>query len=166
MKAHVPVLCKITVTTTDEALAAKVEPNAPSPARRLAAVKELSRAGIFAGLLLMPVLPFLEDSAENVLAVAEAAAEAGARFVYPAFGMTLRDSQRAYYYRALERHFPGLPERYQRQYGPRYECPSPRAGELWEAFSRRCGELGLLCRMKDITAACQRGYADRQLSFF
>ena len=114
----------------------------------------------------MPVLPFLEDSAENVLAVAEAAAEAGARFVYPAFGMTLRDSQRAYYYRALERHFPGLPERYQRQYGPRYECPSPRARELWEAFSRRCGELGLLCRMKDITAACQHGYADRQLSFF
>ena len=166
MKAHVPVLCKITVTTTDEALAAKVEPNAPSPARRLAAVKELSRAGIFTGLLLMPVLPFLEDSAENVLAVAEAAAEAGARFVYPAFGMTLRDSQRAYYYRVLERHFPGLPERYQRQYGPRYECPSPRARELWEAFSRRCGELGLLCRMKDITAACQRGYADRQLSFF
>ena len=166
MKAHVPVLCKITVTTTDEALAAKVEPNAPSPARRLAAVKELSRAGIFTGLLLMPVLPFLEDSAENVLAVAEAAAEAGARFVYPAFGMTLRDSQRAYYYRALERHFPGLPERYQRQYGPRYECPSPRAGELWEQFSRRCGELGLLCRMKVITAACQRGYADRQLSFF
>ena len=157
---------KITVTTTDEALAAKVEPHAPSPARRLAAVKELSRAGIFAGLLLMPVLPFLEDSAENVLAVAEAAAEAGARFVYPAFGMTLRDSQRAYYYRVLERHFPGLPERYQRQYGPRYECPSPRARELWEAFSRRCGELGLLCRMKDITAACQRGYADRQLSFF
>ena len=166
MKAHVPVLCKITVTTTDEALAAKVEPNAPSPARRLAAVMELSRASIFAGLLLMPVLPFLEDSAENVLAVAEAAAEAGARFVYPAFGMTLRDSQRAYYYRALERHFPGLPERYQRQYGPRYECPSPRARELWEAFSRRCGELGLLCRMKDITAACQHGYADRQLSFF
>ena len=114
----------------------------------------------------MPVLPFLEDSVENVLAVAEAAAEAGARFVYPAFGMTLRDSQRAYYYRALERHFPGLAERYQRQYGPRYECPSPRARELWEAFSRRCGELGLLCRMKDIPAACQRGYADRQLSFF
>ena len=166
MKAHVPVLCKITVTTTDEALAAKVEPNAPSPARRLEAVRELSRAGIFTGILLMPVLPFLEDSVENVLAVAEAAAEAGARFVYPAFGMTLRDSQRAYYYRALERHFPGLPERYQRQYGPRYECPSPRARELWEAFSRRCGELGLLCRMKDITAACQHGYADRQLSFF
>ena len=166
MRDHVPVLCKITVTTTDEALAAQVEPNAPSPARRLAAVKALSGAGIFTGLLLMPVLPFLEDSVENVLAVAEAAAAAGARFVYPAFGMTLRQGQREHYYRALDRRFPGLSERYQRQYGPRYECPSPRAGELWEAFSRRCGELGLLCRMKDITAACQRGYADRQLSFF
>ena len=126
MKDHAPVLCKVTVTTTDEALAAQVEPNAPSPARRLAAVRKLSGAGIFTGLLLMPVLPFLEDSEKNVLAVAEAAAEAGARFVYPAFGMTLRDGQRAYYYRQLDRHFPGLSERYQRQYGPRYECPSPR----------------------------------------
>ena len=166
MRDHVPVLCKITVTTTDEALAAQVEPNAPAPARRLAAVKALAGAGIFTGLLLMPVLPFLEDSVENVLAVAEAAAAAGARFVYPAFGMTLRQGQREHYYRALDRRFPGLSERYQRQYGPRYECPSPRAKELWAALSRRCGELGLLCRMRDITAACQRGYADRQLSFF
>ncbi|CUN89451.1 Uncharacterised protein [Flavonifractor plautii] len=103
---------------------------------------------------------------ENVRAVAEAAAEAGARFVYPAFGMTLRDQQREYYYQALGKGFPGLAERYQRQYGPRYECPSPRAKALWAALEERCRALGLLCRMRDITAAYQRGYGERQLTFF
>ena len=134
MREHVPVLCKVTVTTTDAALAARVEPNAPSPARRLEAVARL--------------------------------AEAGARFVYPAFGMTLRDQQREYYYQALGKGFPGLAERYQRHYGPRYECPSPRAKALWAALEERCRALGLLCRMRDITAAYQRGYGERQLTFF
>ena len=97
---------------------------------------------------------------------ASAAAEAGARFVYPAFGMTLRDQQREYYYQALEKGFPGLAERYQRHYGPRYECPSPRAKALWAALEERCRALGLLCRMRDITAAYQRGYGERQLTFF
>ena len=168
LKAHAPVLCKITVTTVDGGLAAKVEPGAPSPARRLEAVRRLSAAGIFAGVLLMPVLPFLEDSTDQVLAVVQAAAEAGARFVYPAFGMTMRPGQREYYLQKLEEAFPGqgLAERYRRQYGPRYECPSPRAKALWSAFARRCGELGLLCRMADITAAYRRGYGDLQLSFF
>lgn len=102
---------------------------------------------------------------ENLRAVVEAAAEAGARFVYPAFGMTLRDQQREYYYQALEKGFPGLAERYRRQYGPRYECPSPRAKALWAALEERCRALGLLCRMRDITAAYQRGYGSGSSPF-
>ena len=86
MRERVPVLCKITVTTTDETLAAQLEPHAPSPVRRLEAVQKLASAGIFTGILLMPVLPYLEDSVENVLSVVEVAAQAGARFVYPACG--------------------------------------------------------------------------------
>ena len=168
MKEHVPVLCKITVTTTDAALAAKLEPHAPTPAQRLEAVRGLSEAGIFTGVLLMPVLPFLEDSVENVLAVTEAAAKAGARFVYPAFGVTMRPGQREFFLQKLESAFPGqnLSARYLRQYGERYACPSPRARRLWEVFSRRCNELGLLCRMDHITSAYQRGCGNRQLSFF
>lgn len=165
---HSPVICKLTVTTTDDDLAARIEPHAPSPSRRLAAVRALSDRGIFTGVLLMPVLPFLEDSVENVLAVTQAAAEAGARFVYPAFGMTLRGNQRVYYYDCLERQFPGqgLARRYAGQYGDRYQCVSPKARQLWEVFSRRCDELGLLYRMKSIVQAATMGYADRQLTFF
>jgi len=165
IQTQAPVICKLTVTTTDAALAARLEPGAASPAARLRAVEGLSQKGVFTGVVLMPVLPFLEDSVENVLAVVDAAAGAGARFVYPAFGMTLRDRQRAYYYERLDRFFPGLRARYQRQYGDRYECPSPRAKELWSAFSQRCRERGLFYQMDRIVTAAKGPY-DTQLTFF
>lgn len=168
IQSHSPVICKLTVTTTDEVLAAKVEPHAPTPGRRLEALEALSQAGVFAGVLLMPVLPFLEDSPENVLSVVDSAARAGARFVYAAFGVTMRDGQREYFLRSLDRAFPGerVGEKYRRQYGSRYNCVSPRAKELWEVFSARCQELGLLYEMRHIISAATRGHGDRQLSFF
>lgn len=165
IQKQAPVICKLTVTTVDDALARKVEPGAPSPSGRLKALKGLSDQGIFTGVVLMPVLPFLEDSTESVLAVVDAAAEAGARFVYPAFGMTLRDRQRAYYYQALDRLFPGMKERYIRQFGDRYQCVSPRAKTLWPAFSERCREKGLLYEMGQIIRAAKGNY-DTQLTFF
>lgn len=94
IQTHSPVICKVTVTTADGDLAAKIEPRAPSPARRLKAVEGLARAGIFCGVLLMPVLPFLEDRPEQVLEVVDRAADAGARFIYPCFGVTMRQGQR------------------------------------------------------------------------
>ena len=100
-------ICKLTITTTDDALAARLEPGAPSPSRRLAALRELADRGLFAGVLLMPVLPFLEDTEENVLEVVERAAEAGASFVYPALGVTMREGQREYFLQGLEDAFPG-----------------------------------------------------------
>lgn len=165
IQAQAPVICKLTVTTTDDALAAKLEPGAASPTRRLKALEGLSQKGIFAGVVLMPVLPFLEDSVENVLAVVDAAANAGARFVYPAFGMTLRDRQRAHYFARLDRDFPGIREQYERQYGDRYWCVSPRAKELWTTFAQRCGERGLFYQMDHIVRAAKGPY-DTQLTFF
>ena len=168
IQAHSPVICKLTITTPDDALAAKLEPRAPAPSRRLAALEKLSEAGLFAGVLLMPVLPFLEDSGENVLAVVECAANAGARFIYPAFGVTMRQGQREYFLDGLERAFPGqgLKERYLRRYGDRYQCASPQAGELWKIFTAACRERGILYDMKSIIRAATLGYGDRQLTFF
>lgn len=168
IQGHSPVICKITVTTTDDALAAKIEPGAPPPSRRLAALKKLSQAGIFTGILLMPVLPFLEDSRENVLSVVDQAADAGAKFVYAYMGVTMRDGQREYFLDGLERAFPegGLGEKYRGRFGNRYNCASPSSKELWAVFSQRCWELGLLYEMKHIVSSATRGYGDRQLSFF
>ena len=165
--SHSPVLCKITVTTCDDVLAAKLEPRAPSSSARLAAVEKLAGQGIFTGILLMPVLPFLEDTPDGVRRLVRAAYNAGARFVYPAFGVTLRQNQRAYFLDRLDELFPGggLRARYVRQFGTQYECRSPRARELWQAFRGECRATGLLYGMQDIVAAYQQGYGSGQLSF-
>ena len=160
-----PVLVKLTITTLDDALAAKLEPNALPPSRRLEALRCLAGAEIFTGVLLMPVLPFLEDNEENVLSVLRAAAGAGARFVYAYFGVTLRDSQRAYFYDCLDGQFPGLRERYASRFGERYDCRSPRAGKLMRLYQEECGRLGLLWKMQDIVRANRQGYGDTQLRF-
>lgn len=163
-----PVICKLTVTTCDDELAARVEPRAPSPSRRLAALEELSRAGLFAGVLMMPVLPFLEDTPDNIRTIVERAADAGARFIYPAIGMTCRAGQREYYYQQLEDRFPGqgLAERYRKRYGTRYYCASPRAQELWDVFREACDRRGVLYSMGQIIAASRRSCGTDQLSLF
>ncbi len=165
IQTQAPVICKLTLTTTDDALAAKVEPGAPSPSHRRKALEALARQGVFTGVVLMPVLPFIEDSVANVLNVVEAAAEAGARFVYPAFGMTLRDRQRTYFYKKLDETFPGLRGQYEKQYGDRYQCVSPHARELWQAFSKACQARGLFYQMDHIVRAAKGPY-DTQLTFF
>lgn len=163
-----PVLCKLTVTTWDDSLAAKVEPQAPPPSRRLAALEQLSQAGLFTGVLMMPVLPFIEDNADNLRTIVDRAADAGARFLYPALGMTCRSGQREYFYQKLDQCFPGqgLPERYRRQYGARYRCTVPKARALWDAVHERCVQRGLLYSMPRIVAASRRNYTMDQLSLF
>lgn len=166
--AHSPVLCKLTVTTASDSLSQKLEPGAPPSSRRLAAVASLAEKGIFAGILLMPVLPFLEDSAENVLEIVRLAGECGARFIYPAFGMTMRAGQREWYLAKLEALFPGqgLAKRYLDRYGNRYQCTSPQAAKLWKLFTQACDRLGILYRMQEIIRAYRAGYLPQQLTLF
>ncbi|MGC9469898.1 MAG: SPL family radical SAM protein, partial [Anaerolineae bacterium] len=119
-----------TITTADDDLARKVEPGAPASSARFAAMAQVAQAGVETGVMLMPVLPFIEDTPENVTAIVERAVEAGASHVVPWFGMSMRDRQRAHFYTQLDRHFAGVRPRYQRTYGDRYSCESPRAAEL------------------------------------
>jgi DNA repair photolyase len=137
-----------TVTCADDALSLRLEPGAPPSSRRFAAISALAREGIRAGVTLMPVLPFLEDTEENLRAIALAAKESGAAYILPAFGMTMRDRQRAHFYARLDEHFPGLREKYERRYGDRYECPVPQAGCLEAFFRGLCGELGIPDRIE------------------
>jgi len=98
-----------TITTTDDSLAKVLEPGAPSPSRRLKAMEELSDCGIETGVVMMPILPFIEDTPENIKSIVKAAACHGANYIIPAFGMSIREGQRAHYYEKLDVHFPGLP---------------------------------------------------------
>jgi len=140
-----------TITTTDDELAAKLEPGAPSPSRRYQAIKTLSDQGIYTGITLMPVLPFIEDNVANTSAIVDRAREAGAKYIIASFGMTMRDRQRAYYYDHLDRLFPGLREKYEKRFGDQYSCGAPNAGNLEKTFREACARHGIATRMIQFT---------------
>ena len=163
---HSPVLCKMTITTADDKLSRLVEPRVAVSSERFDALARMSDEGVFTGITLMPVLPFIEDTEDNIRTIVRRAHECGVRCIYPAFGMTLRSGNREYFYQKLDESFPGLKDQYIRRYGNRYECPSPNAKKLWQVFTEECARYGILYEMKAIINAYKAGYEDRQLSFF
>lgn len=137
-----------TITTADDELAAKIEPNAPSSSNRFKAIKKLSERGIYVGITMMPILPFINDTIENIEEIVTQASEAGAEYIIPWFSMTLRDRQRGYYYRKLDKLFPGIKAKYIKTYGDDYECASPKAAKLQKKFSTLCTDFKIETRMK------------------
>ncbi len=113
--------------------------------RRVEVLEEMRKRGIPTVVWLTPILPFINDTEENVLAILEACARVEVRgIICFGMGLTLRDGDREYYYAALDRHFPGLKDRYIRTYGNAYEVPSPRSGPLMALFRGFCREHGIL----------------------
>jgi DNA repair photolyase len=123
-----------TVTTTDDALAKKLEPGAPLPSARFAAMRVLADHGIHTGVTMMPILPFIEDSKDNIRGIVEQARAAGASYILAGFGMTLRDRQRKYYYDKLDKLFPGMSEKYVKTYGNQYQASVPNWRKLKQVF--------------------------------
>ena len=141
---------QMTLTTYDDALCRILEPNVCSTKRRIEVLKELQKRQIPTLVWLTPILPFLNDTEENITAILNECAEAGVKGVVDfGMGLTLRDGDREYYYAALDRHFPGMKERYISRYGNAYELPSPHAKELTEIFQRLCKKYGMLSRPED-----------------
>ena len=165
IKTHSPVNVMMTITTCDDRLSKKIEPNVCLSSERFHAIKAFSDAGIYAGILLMPMLPFIEDSRENIIGMVRRAAECGAKFIYPCFSMTLRNNQRDYYYDKLDKWFPGLSEKYEAQYGDSYGCVSPKARELKALFQSECERRRIAYHMKDIISGYHKGYLRKQLSW-
>ena len=136
-------IVSLTVTTIDDDLAKRIEPGAPPSSVRLRALRRVSDAGIEARIALMPILPFIEDSWENVGAILEEARRCGVRAVVPWFGMSMRDRQRRHFYARLDEAFPGLRSRYEAAYGQDYMCSSPNAKALSAKFSEYCERHGI-----------------------
>ena len=166
IQAHSPVIVKMSITTADDNLSKTIEPGAAPSSARFAAIKTLSDANIFCGVLMMPILPFINDTEENITMIVEKAKLAGAKFVYPAFGVTMRQGNREYFYEQLDKHFPDYKEKYIGRYRNNYVCTSPKARKLWGLFVSLCKQHGLLYDMKDITYAYKRPYENEQLSLF
>ncbi len=150
------------ITTADDALSRKIEPGAPPSSARFRAMRALADSGIAVGVCMMPVLPFLEDTPENITAIVEQAVENGGSFIVPWFGMSMRDRQREYFYEQLDRLFPGLRPKFERAFGERYECPARNAKALSELFYRLCSQHGLGTRVPPMPEK----ETGRQLSLF
>jgi len=166
IKSHSPVIVKLTITTADDDLCKKIEPNVCVASERFGVMSLLAGKGIFCGVLMMPILPMLEDTEENILKILRKAKEAGAKFVYPSMGMTLRAGNREYYYQKLDELFPGLSEKYIKRYGNTYSCRSQYAKKLWSVFAKECESLGLLYDMKAIVSRYKSSYEYNQLKLF
>ncbi len=137
-----------TITTADNFLSRKIEPHAPVSSARFKAMEHLAGKGIYTGITLMPVLPFINDTKENIEVLLKQAKNSGASYIIPMFGVTLRKGSRDYFYRALDKDFPGVREKYQARFGERYECFSPNYRILDEMFQELADKLEISIGMK------------------
>lgn len=135
---------QMTLTTYDDGLCRKIEPNVSPTSERFETLKRLRDAGIPTVVWLTPILPYINDTAENISGLLELCAEAKVRGVVNfGMGLALREGNREYFYQQLDRLYPGLKEQYIRTYGNQYIVNSPKNGELSALFHQRCEAAGL-----------------------
>lgn len=137
----------ITITTADNILARKLEPLVTSPLERFKTIGTLSTLGINVGITMMPILPFIEDNEDNILKIVDMANAYGVKYIYPFFGVTLRDRQRDYYYLKLNEFFPGVMEKYQVKYRNDYSCKINNYERIKYIFYERCARYGISTKM-------------------
>lgn len=136
---------QMTLTVADDALSRMLEPNVCTTTTRYAVLKEFQRRDIPAVVWMTPILPLLTDTGENVRTILDFCFDAGVKGIICFHaGVTLREGDREYYYRALDRHFPGLSEEYRRIWGDAYELNSPREETLMRLFHTECERHGVL----------------------
>ncbi len=136
---------QITLTTADDTLCKIIEPNVSTTRERFETLKTLRDAGIPTVVWLCPILPYINDTQENIRAILDMCVEAKVRGVL-CFGMgvTMREGNREYFYRQLDRHFPNIKQRYIREFGNNYVVNSPKNNELMKLYHRTCSENGIM----------------------
>ena len=136
---------QMTLTTYDDDLCRILEPHVCNTRRRIEVLERMRERGIPTVAWLTPILPFINDTPENVTAILQECVRVGVKGVIDfGMGLTLREGDREYYYAALDKYFPGMKDRYIQRYGNAYELPSPRARELTALFQRICRNNDIL----------------------
>ena len=135
---------QITLTTYDEELCRILEPNVCTTARRIEVLNILKEEGIPTIVWMTPILPFINDTEENIRGLLQECAKADVYGIITfGIGVTLRDGDRQYFYKNLEKYFPGMKERYIKTYGNAYELPSPHQRELMQIVKDECQKAGM-----------------------
>lgn len=147
---------QMTLTTYDEALCKKIEPNVCTTRERFEVLKLLRDAGIPTVVWLAPILPWLNDTDENISGILDMCIHARVYGVICfGMGLTLREGNREYFYSQLDHLFPGLKEKYIRRYGTQYIIDSPSSGRLMRLFHQTCGRSGIVHDKDEIFAYLQ-----------
>lgn len=161
---------QMTLTTYDEDLCRIVEPNVCTTKRRYEVLEILKESGIPAIVWLSPLLPWINDTRENIEGILQYCIQAKVYGVLCfGIGMTLREGNREYYYEALERHFPGLRKKYHHTYGYAYEIISEHHKEFMKMVHKKCKEHGMVSNVNalfDYMHAFPEEKGYEQLSFF
>ncbi|MGN1014915.1 MAG: SPL family radical SAM protein [Butyricicoccus sp.] len=171
-RIHAQTRCvvQMTLTTYDETLCRKLEPHVSTTRERVETLRILRDAGIPTVVWISPILPFLNDTAENLDGLLQYCIQSGVTgIVNFGMGMTLRDGCREYFYTQLDQMFPGLRQRYVRMYGNRYVLNSPNHDQLAAKLKRVCTQNGILCTPEEVFAELNRfecRQAGEQLSLF
>lgn len=144
---------QMTLTTYDEELCRIIEPNVASTARRFEVLSELKKQNIPTVVWLDPILPYINDTKENLLGILDYCIKASVKgIICFGMGLTLREGNREYFYQKLDEHFPGLKQKYIKEYGTSYEIMSPNNAELMKFFKQACRENGIMSRPKEVFA--------------
>ncbi len=137
---------QMTLTTYDEALCKIIEPKVCTTGRRVEVLRILKENGIPTVVWLSPILPFINDTEDNLRGLLGYCVEAGVcGIICFGFGVTLREGDREYFYKKLDEHFPGLKEKYIKKFGNTYEVRSDNNDALMRVFREICSRNGILC---------------------
>jgi DNA repair photolyase len=159
---------QMTLTTFNENLCKKIEPNVSTTNERFQVLKTMRDAGIPTVVWLGPILPFINDTEDNLMGLLNYCKTAKVRGILGfGFGVTMREGSRDYFYRCLDKHFPGMKERYIRQFGNSYVCNSSDNSRLNMLFHGFCKQEGIIHKPKDVFAYLHEFETKkRQMSLF
>lgn len=142
---------QITLTTADEDLCRKIEPNVCTTKRRVEVLKKLNDADIPTVVWLTPFLPYINDTEENINELLDYCIETNVKgIICFNIGLTLRDGNRQYFYKKLDESFPGLKNRYIEKYGSNYVLESENNRQLMDLFYKRTAEKNILNKPDDV----------------
>ena len=165
---HSKAVVQITLTTYDENLCRIIEPNVSTTKQRYEVLKECQRRGIPTVVWLCPILPYINDTEENLRGILGYCFDAGViGIINFGFGVTMRSGNREYFYGKLDEHFTGMKERYIKRFGDAYECPSDNSARLWNILRQECQAHGVMQNPGEIFAyMSEYPTVNKQMSLF
>ena len=142
---------QMTLTTANEDMCKILEPNVCTTKRRVEVLKTLNKESIPTIVWLCPILPFINDTEDNINKILDYCMESNVKGILCfQMGMTLRDGNREYFYQKLDENFPGLKEKYMTHFKSNYEVPSPNNSKLMKIFYKRTKEAGIMNNFNEI----------------